>query len=877
MKKILFIIMSLILISSVFVVAVPECVSDGDCPTSFICSDGACVSAPDADADGVLDVDDNCPSIPNSDQVDADDDGKGDSCDNCVNTSNVDQGDADGDGVGDACDNCPSANNPTQQDDDGDGVGNLCDNCPSTSNSGQEDFNDDSIGDVCDTYCGGTHGDCKCEDTVIGDVVFSEDLECDDTALYIGADNITIDCGDYSLSHDSLELFEVARGVRRTAAGIYLDGYSGVVVQNCDISGFEQGVYATDASDLEILNNTFSDIESEFVPTAETAIHFDNVFDSLIMNNIVAENDAGIYLYSSDDNTIIDNEVYSNDDYGIFLYYSDDNDVLDNVITDNSFGMKVYASEHDIIRNNNISENAWSAIYMQGEVGSHHIIDGNTIDGNNDDGYSAAVEIYYEDNITLIDNSFTDNYQDVIYVDQSYDIFIDSNIIDGGENGIYLENVRSAYLWDNDLANLCEGVYLESSYAELVNNYFTDNFCEERTGLYVDSSSTVEMENGDFINNGDYGIYEEGGDSVYWTLTEEVICRNNDIWINSGWIVPLGGSIVAENCSIWVDGEFLNVSAGEQGIIFLDLDTSGGVDSIGDESFGVELEVHTNPPHYDGQVEVKFYDNNPGGSSFALASFGKWVDLTPVDDINVSHWILKVYYTDEELEASGLDEESLRLEFYNATDDSWFAYDSPIGGVNTSANYVWANITHFSTFGLFGSEPVVRKSSGGGGSNHCDSKWSCGGWSSCKDGSQTRVCFDVNYCSSERDKPETEQVCVCGESWKCDDWSECSFEGKQTRDCFDLNSCGTVDKQPDVVQSCDVLVEEVEEEVEPITTLVNPETEDNVLPPESVVAGQATGVFSNFDHKKVLTSPITLAIFVVIVGLGYVGFHKIKK
>ncbi|HEU4402645.1 MAG TPA: MopE-related protein, partial [Candidatus Polarisedimenticolia bacterium] len=68
------------------------------------------VPAPDSDADGILDINDNCPLTANASQADQDRDGAGDLCDNCRALANVDQADANGDGVGDAC-----------QDSDGDG------------------------------------------------------------------------------------------------------------------------------------------------------------------------------------------------------------------------------------------------------------------------------------------------------------------------------------------------------------------------------------------------------------------------------------------------------------------------------------------------------------------------------------------------------------------------------------------------------------------------------------------------------------------------------------------------------------------------------------------------------------------------------------
>ena len=125
---------------------------------------GDACSASDWDQDGVPDDTDTCPWLANQGQVDVDNDTVGDACDNCPGHPNLDQADTDYDLIGDACedtdadgvldvsDNCLFEANPLQEDvGDGDGVGDACDNCPEEPNTNQLDPDCDEQGAVCDT------------------------------------------------------------------------------------------------------------------------------------------------------------------------------------------------------------------------------------------------------------------------------------------------------------------------------------------------------------------------------------------------------------------------------------------------------------------------------------------------------------------------------------------------------------------------------------------------------------------------------------------------------------------------------------------------------------------------------------------------------
>ena len=129
------------------------------------------VSLEDGDGDGIIDMVDNCPEVPNPGQADDD----------------LDR-------LGDACDNCPTVINPEQYDwGDGDGVGDECDNCPSTYNPDQSDVNGNNIGDACESCCLGRVGDANSVGTYPQEVTIG-DVQTLVTAKFILGNCSVIEC-----------------------------------------------------------------------------------------------------------------------------------------------------------------------------------------------------------------------------------------------------------------------------------------------------------------------------------------------------------------------------------------------------------------------------------------------------------------------------------------------------------------------------------------------------------------------------------------------------------------------------------------------------------------------------------------------------------
>ena len=162
-----------------------------------------------------------------------------------------------------------------------------------------------------------------------------------------------------------------------------------------------------------------------------------------------------------------------------------------------------------------------------------------------------------------------------------------------------------------------------------------------------------------------------------------------------------------------------------------------------------------------GNITIKKFSDNPK-SGFGIPSLNKFFQIDVSNSISegMNETIIRVFYTDDEVNVLNIQESTLRLYYFNETSNEWI---EQLGGVNIELNYVWANTNHFSLWGIFGSLPVSSSSSGSSsnGGGICYRGWTTSNWSDCINNKKTRniekdwiKCYQV-----KQEEPLKEKYC----------------------------------------------------------------------------------------------------------------------
>lgn len=95
------------------------------------------------------------------------------------------------------------------------------------------------------------------------------------------------------------------------------------------------------------------------------------------------------------------------------------------------------------------------------------------------------------------------------------------------------------------------------------------------------------------------------------------------------------------------------------------------------------------------------YEGVPPPSAWKL--LGNCVEITVNDTDATVSAVIRIYYTPQQLEASGLDENTLTIHYWNTTANRWMQVES---NINTNEHFVWATVNHLSMWAIMGQAPV---------------------------------------------------------------------------------------------------------------------------------------------------------------------------
>jgi len=355
---------------------------------------------------------------------------------------------------------------------------------------------------------------------------------------------------------------------------------------------------------------------------------------------------------------------------------------------------------------------------------------------------SYGIHFYNISNSTILNNTINNsgNYSAGIFIDTCSNISIENNLIyTNGHSGygILIFYTTISEIFNNNLdtsASNSHGIFLNysSNLSNIENNSITSGLATgiilfgggnnnlSNNQVYNSSTGLNISTNSNLIKNINISYCNSSGSIGYgnettWNITSKNKFINNNLTLN-GDLSFSGGSLELINSSIILNGTVINQNGNISSITILN-----GTEIIENNSNELNFSLeHTNLTLYLKEnvtsslaVSTEISNTNPDGKSRL-----RTVDIeTDNNTKNNLTWILiEIFYTTSELNSINLNESTLEIYFYNETSSAWQSESNQ--GRNTESDFVWANTTHLSLFGIFGTtnEEYHGSSGGGGGS-----------------------------------------------------------------------------------------------------------------------------------------------------------------
>ncbi|MHA2244862.1 MAG: right-handed parallel beta-helix repeat-containing protein [Candidatus Hodarchaeales archaeon] len=230
-------------------------------------------------------------------------------------------------------------------------------------------------------------------------------------------------------------------------------------------------------------------------------IHLDNATNVNISNNLLNNNDYGIYLRDSSSNTLSGNNASHNDEYGIILVSSSNNMLSGNTANNhNSDGIYLRESSNNTLSGNTANNN-YDGIKLR--ESSNNTLSGNTANNN----IIAGIYLYKSsNNNTLSGNTASYNNRRGIFLRESSN----NNTLSG--NIISYNNDYGIILYSSSTTNT---IYFNDIYGNTIGQAFEEDDC---TDNHWDNGTTGNYWGVDYINN----YPSATNDGTIWNIPYEI-------------------------------------------------------------------------------------------------------------------------------------------------------------------------------------------------------------------------------------------------------------------------------------------------------------------------------------------------------------------
>ena len=314
--------------------------------------------------------------------------------------------------------------------------------------------------EYCDLVCDNL--DCVNNNNTAGTYIcLTQDLVSDDNAVILGADEQTLDCLDFSIigpgGYDSVGINSTLR--------------DNVVIKNCYVYNFGNGLFVENSNHADLSNNTlFKNYRGIYTKRS----NYSNIYDNCFYN----QTGSAINLDFNNNNNIHDN-LFEYNKYGVYLNsYVSDHIITSNVIRNSVYdAIPVLSSCVNVTIDGNLFEyNGQYAIWLQQSGAVNNYIINNDINNN----VNGGVRISSPNNI-MINNTLNNNMNNAIRVTRENNVIV-NNTCYNSTNGINIQGGSNNLIENNTLYGHSYGLSISTDNNIINNNLIYDN---EFDGIYL--------------------------------------------------------------------------------------------------------------------------------------------------------------------------------------------------------------------------------------------------------------------------------------------------------------------------------------------------------------------------------------------------------